>query len=74
MQPGEGCMWFLIKSGEDDFAIQYIGPNPDTEFPSDLTGILALRCSSRFIDVQLMGLVESFRTKLVVEVRDDRPQ
>ena len=34
-------VWYLVKlddCNEHDFAIQYEGPDPETEFPFDLTG------------------------------------
>ena len=33
----ESCELFLLRDG-DEFAIQYTGPNPETEFPENLTG------------------------------------
>ena len=36
----EHCEWFLLRDG-DEFAIQYEGPHPETEFPENLTGTLA---------------------------------
>ena len=37
MQPGP-CVWFLLELEDGEFAIQYEGPNPKTEFPADLEG------------------------------------
>ena len=37
------CEWFLLRIGEDEFAIQYEGPNPDTVLPTTLQGILSFR-------------------------------
>jgi hypothetical protein len=38
MQLGTSCDWFLIKLAEDDFAVQYTGDDPDTLFPSNMSG------------------------------------
>lgn len=34
----EPCQWFLLKLSNDDFAIQYEGPDPEIEFPVSLKG------------------------------------
>lgn len=36
----EPCHWFLLNMGEDDFAIQYEGEDPDIHFPANLSGKL----------------------------------
>ena len=38
MQPGEDCMWFLLKIPDDEYAVQYVGPHPDIVFPTDICG------------------------------------
>lgn len=34
------CVWFLVKFGDDDFAVQYTGEDPDRDFPIDISGLL----------------------------------
>jgi hypothetical protein len=38
MQAGSLCDWYLLKIGDDDYAVQYTGSNPDLKFPKILTG------------------------------------
>jgi len=39
MQPGDQCVWFLIKlPGVYQFAVQYTGDDPDSKLPVDVTG------------------------------------
>jgi hypothetical protein len=40
MECDEVCYWFLINLGED-FAIQYTGPEPEQNFPTDIDGFVA---------------------------------
>jgi hypothetical protein len=30
--------WFLLKLGEDDYAIQYSGPRPELQLPPFMSG------------------------------------
>ena len=40
MEGGDECMWYLLKSHENEFAVQYTGPDPDTALPVDISGIV----------------------------------
>lgn len=31
-------VWFLLRIGKNEYAIQYDGPNPETEFPVNIEG------------------------------------
>lgn len=37
MEEGNECHWFLSRM-EDDYFIQYTGPEPSTHFRADLSG------------------------------------
>lgn len=36
----EPCEWFLLRDRGGEFAIQYEGLSPETEFPENITGAL----------------------------------
>ena len=38
MQSGARCDWHLLKIGDDDYAVQYSGPDAEKKFPNRLTG------------------------------------
>jgi len=40
MQPGEDCVWYLLNVNNQRFGIQYIGANPKSAFPPDISGII----------------------------------
>jgi hypothetical protein len=38
MQPGDECNWFLLESSQDEYAVQYTGPDPKSLLPMDIEG------------------------------------
>jgi hypothetical protein len=38
MQNSERCDWHLLKMGDDDYSVQYGGPEPNIRFPHHFTG------------------------------------
>lgn len=34
----DSCKWYLLRIANNEFAIQYDGPNPRTEFPATWNG------------------------------------
>jgi hypothetical protein len=47
----EPCFWFLLKLEDEEFAIQYEGPDPETEFAAELEGHLTIAHSDPKADL-----------------------
>jgi len=64
MQRSDECWWYLLKSGEDEFAVQYTGPDPDKVFPVDMDGTYSLHLALTWCeDEELMNIVEELYLK-----------
>jgi hypothetical protein len=66
MESGSTCHWNLLKLASGDFAIQYSGDNPETEFPATLSGFYPQCLKSKVADEEMIARVENFYSEISV--------